>query len=353
VTPPGSVDDDRHDRPASRPGARRSRSPAPQPERHARNDTATLTVFTAGAAAPVLSAPADAAVNVPVRPSFSWAASAGAAEYLLEVDDAADFATPIYSATVAGTSHTPASDLPSNSELRWRVTADNPCAAATSPVRSFTTVPLPGDCATGSVANPVYEYGFESGAGGWESSGTGNTWAQTTARVHSGSFSWRAQDPITSSDQALVSPPITLPAGQLPLTLQFWNHQTFEPRSGGCWDGALVEISTGAGGPFTPITTGLLTDPYDGPLGSGNPAAGLSAWCGDPQDWLESVIDLAPWAGQTVYLRFRATSDGSQGRAPDGWYLDDITVQGCVTATLLFEGDFETGNTSAWSATVP
>jgi len=318
-----------------------------------RDDTATLTVFTGGAAAPVLSAPADAATSVPVRPAFSWAASAGAAEYLLEVDDAADFATPVYSTTLAGTSHTPGSDLPSNSLLHWRVTADNPCAAAISAVRTFTTVPLPGDCATGAVANSVYEFGFESGAGGWGSSGPGDTWAQTNARAHSGSFSWRAQDPATSSDQRLVSPAVALPAGQLPLTLQFWNHQTFEPRSGGCWDGGLVEISTDDGGTFTPITAGLLTDPYDGPLGSGNPAAGLAAWCGDPQDWLESVIDLAPWAGQTVKFRFRATSDGSQGRAPDGWYLDDITVQGCVTATLLFEGDFESGNTAAWSATVP
>jgi len=150
-----------------------------------------------------------------------------------------------------------------------------------------------------------------------------------------------------------VSPAVALPAGQLPLTLQFWNHQTFEPRGGGCWDGGLVEISNDGGTSFTPITAGLLTDPYDGPLGSGNPAAPLAAWCGDPQNWLESVIDLAPWAGQTVQFRFRATSDGSQGRAPDGWYLDDITVQGCVTATLLFAGDFETGNTAAWSATVP
>ena len=318
-----------------------------------RTDTASLAVYTGGAAAPSLTAPANAATNVPVRPTFSWAAAAGAAEYLLEVDDAADFATPIYSATLAGTSQTPGSDLPSNSVLYWRVTADNPCAAAISAVRTFTTVPLPGDCASGTTANAVYEFGFESGAGGWVSSGSGNTWAQTNARVHSGAFSWRAQDPATSSDQRLVSPAVLLPAGQLPLTLQFWNHQTFEPRGGGCWDGGLVEISNDGGTSFTPITAGLLTDPYDGPLGSGNPAAPLAAWCGDPQNWLESVIDLAPWAGQTVQFRFRATSDGSQGRAPDGWYLDDITVQGCVTATLLFAGDFETGNTAAWSATVP
>lgn len=318
-----------------------------------RTDTADLTVFTAGAAAPALTAPADGATNVAVRPTFSWAAAAGAAGYLLEVDDAVDFATPVFSAVVAGTSSTPGADLPSNSLLHWRVTANNPCASAISAVRAFTTVALPGQCGTGTIANPVYEFGFESGAGGWTSSGTGNTWAQTNARSHSGSFSWRAQDPATSSDQRLVSPAVVLPAGQLPLTLQFWNHQTFEPRTGGCWDGGLVEISTDGGTSFTPITAGLLTDPYDGPLGSGNPAAPLAAWCGDPQDWLESVVDLAPWAGQTVQFRFRATSDGSLGRAPDGWYLDDVRVQGCVVDNLIFKGDFETGNSSQWSAAFP
>ena len=318
-----------------------------------RSDTATLQVFTTGAAAPALTTPANAATNVAVRPAFTWSPAAGAASYLLEVDDAADFASPVHSATLTGTTHTPASDLPSNAELYWRVTASNPCASAVSPTFSLATVPLPGDCATGAIANAIYEYGFEAGIGDWASSGTGNTWAQSSARVHSGAFAWRAQDVDSTSDQRLVSPAMLLPSGELPLTLQFWNHQTFEPRSGGCWDGGLVEISTNGGATYTPITAGLLTDPYDGPLGSGNPAAGLSAWCGDPQDWMRSVVDLAPWAGQTVHFRFRATSDGSLGRAPDGWYLDDIRVQSCFVATTLFLGDFEAGNASQWSLVVP
>ena len=317
-----------------------------------RTDSATLAVFASGTAAPALTAPTNGATNVPVRPTFTWNAAAGAADYLLEVDDTANFSSPVYSAAIAATSHTPGSDLPSNTHLYWRVTANNPCASAISAVFALTTVPPPGDCGLGALANAVYEYGFESGASGWTSSGTGNTWAQSNARVHSGSFSWRGQDVATLSDQRLVSPAVVLPTGQLPLTLQFWNHQTFEPNGGGCWDGGLLEISIDGGTTFTQITSGLLTDPYDGPLGTGNPAAGLSAWCGDPQDWLESVVDLAPWAGQTVRFRFRATTDGSVGRAPDGWYLDDVKVQSCVDSAL-FLGDFETGDTSQWSVTVP
>ena len=158
-----------------------------------RGDTATLDVFTTGAAAPALATPANAATNVAVRPTCTASAAAGAAAYLLEVDDGADFASPVHSAALTATTHTPGSDLPSNAELYWRVTATNPCASAASPTFSLTTVPLPGDCATGAVANAVYEYGFEVGAGGWVSSGTLDTWAQSSARVHTGAFAWRAE----------------------------------------------------------------------------------------------------------------------------------------------------------------
>ena len=316
-----------------------------------RTDTATLEVFTTGAAAPTLVSPANAATNVAVRPTFTWSAAAGAAAYLLEVDDADDFASPVYSAALTGTSHAAGTDLPSRTELHWRVTASNPCGSAPSAARSFTTVTLPGDCAIGAAANAVYEYGFEAGASGWASSGTLNTWAQSSARVHSGAFAWRAEDVTSTSDQRLVSPAVTLPSGQLPLTLQFWNYQALEDRTGGCYDGGLLEISTDGGTTFTPITAGLLTDPYDGPISGTSPS--LNGWCGDPQDWLKTVVDLAPWVGQTVRFRFRVLTDDSVGRAPDGWHLDDIRVQSCLVDTTLFRGDFETGDTSQWSSAVP
>jgi hypothetical protein len=100
------------------------------------------------------------------------------------------------------------------------------------------------------------------------------------------------------------------------LTLQYWNYQAMEDRAGGCYDGGLLEISTDGGGSWTQMTTGLLTDPYDGPISAnyGSHLGGQNAWCGDPQDWLNSVVELDAYAGQTVQFRFRLGSDESSDR---------------------------------------
>ena len=46
-----------------------------------------------------------------------------------------------------------------------------------------------------------------------------------------------------------------------------------EDRTGGCYDGGLVEISTNGGATWTHLPDRpLLTDPYDGPV-TGLPAA--------------------------------------------------------------------------------
>ena len=84
------------------------------------------------------------------------------------------------------------------------------------------------------------------------------------------------------------------------------------------------------------MTTDLLTDPYDGPVSASfsNPLAGLDAWCGDPQPYLNSIVDVSSYAGQTVQFRFRLGSDSSVGR-PDGWNIDDVIVQSCQTPTAV------------------
>ncbi|MFZ1391276.1 MAG: hypothetical protein WAS23_06790, partial [Dokdonella sp.] len=66
------------------------------------------------------------------------------------------------------------------------------------------------------------------------------------------------------------------------------------------------------------------------------------AWCGDPQDWSRTIVDLDNRAGQTVQFRFRLATDASTGRMPDGFYLDDVEVQGCVAAgDGIFADGFE------------
>lgn len=58
---------------------------------------------------------------------------------------------------------------------------------------------------------------------------------------------------------------MVLPTGQTPLSLLFWNRQSIEARSGGCYDGAILEISTNAGGTWTQVSNAdLLVGQYQG-----------------------------------------------------------------------------------------
>ncbi len=185
----------------------------------------------------------------------------------------------------------------------------------------------PGACTIGSQVNVAYSNDFETNSTGWTHSGSGDTWALVGTRTYSGIKAWHANAPATTSDQRLVSPSITVPSGQTPVNLRFWNYQMMESRSGGCYDGGILEVSTNAGSSWTQITSGLLTDPYDGPFASGNPLGTVNAWCGSPQDWLNSIVNLSPYAGQTVQFRWRLGTDTGVGM--EGWYIDDVVVQAC------------------------
>ncbi|MEO8671282.1 MAG: S8 family serine peptidase [Tahibacter sp.] len=286
-------------------------------------------------AAATLSAPANNAMNVALRPSFAWSASVQSAQYLVEVASDAAFANIVFSSTTAATSAQPTADLASSSTYFWRVRPSNACGADPAPVAfQFSTVAAPGDCSLGTTAHTVLTDDVENGANGWTAAaGSGaTTWAISTTRPFGGTgHAWLAQDIATVSDQRLTSVDIALPTGQNPLSLQFQSDQTMEPATNGCWDGGFLEISTNAGSSFAAIpAAAMLTDPYNGPLGSGNPAAPAPAWCGDPQAYLKSVVDLSAYAGLSVRLRFRMTTDTSTGRLPNGWYVDNIRVQSCA-----------------------
>ncbi|MBB6088485.1 S8 family serine peptidase, partial [Wenzhouxiangella marina] len=145
-----------------------------------------LSVFTDSAGATSLTAPADGALGVSQSPVFEWSAASQASEYLIEVADSSDFANIVYSATVAGTSHTPGVLLPSNSILYWRVSPANLCGGSVSDVFSFATEALPGDCGIGTSANVLYSTGFEAGVEDWTTGGTGSTWAIQSGVVNTG-----------------------------------------------------------------------------------------------------------------------------------------------------------------------
>jgi hypothetical protein len=319
-----------------------------------------LSTATPGAAA--LTSPVNGVPNQPARPTFEWAAASQGGSYQIQVATDAAFATVVIDESgITDTEYTHDADLMTNTAYWWRVRSTNACGTgAWSAAWSFTTLAVPGDCGIGTTPMVHFTDDFESGAPGWTSGGTGNTWALGPGITgpHSGANVYHADDVNTISDQVLVTPPIVLPSGpnHTAINLQFWNYQEMEDSGSGCYDGGILEITTDGGSTWTYLPTGLMaTDPYDGPIDGGfsNPLIGFDAWCGDPQDWLRSVVDLDAYAGETVQLRFRLGTDNSVSHP--GWDIDDVWVQSCVpdASDAIFADGFESGDSSMWSATTP
>ncbi len=310
-----------------------------------------LTVFDAVPTTPALTGPADGATNVDFNDVvFGWTGT-GAEQYVIQIATDAGFSNLVEEETTELTAY--ATTLDSASTYYWRVQGANVCGDTPySEVFSFQTRAAPGDCLPGEEQVSLFFDDLESGATGWTSSGTQDTWQLNGTRVNSGSNAYWAEDVDSVSDQQLVTPPIMLD-GANP-TLSFFNYQEIEDQFGGgaCWDGAVLEISIVGSGTWTRLESELLTDPYDGPIGDGfdNPLSGENAWCGDPQDWLESVVDVAAWMGEEVQFRFRLATDSSVSHP--GWWIDDIGVNACE-ATSLFESSFDNGGLSEWDSFFP
>ncbi|WP_223788264.1 fibronectin type III domain-containing protein [Marinicella meishanensis] len=302
--------------------------------------------------AATLSLPADAAVGTSVRPVFEWNAVSDALSYRIEVATDAGFTNIIETGTAGTTSYAMVASLASNTQYYWRVISQNNCDnSVPSATFSFTTGE-PGVCADSFATNTAFADDMEGDVSDWTVSGTGSTWTQSGVRFNSGVTSFKATDVASSSDQYLTSPSINIPTiDQSPITLSFWNFQNMEAFNGtgsdACWDAGLLEISTDGGNNYVPIdNTKMLTDPYNG-LVTSNPAnaiTGMEAWCADDavpasgDQEVVAVVDLDAYAGQTAQFRFRLGTDSAVG--DEGWYIDDVSVQGCIN-DVIFKDGFE------------
>ena len=316
--------------------------------------TKTLDYFlnisqTATNSAANLTTPVNNATGTDLLPTFNWTAIADALRYRLEVSTDSGFNNIVVSEETTELSLTSSVALETNTAYFWRITGINNCGDGTvSATSAFTTgsfvTGTAAECTGGTTPNVVFFDNIEGDVSDWTLPaapvGT-NTWTQSSARSFSGT-SWFAQDVPVSSDQYLVSPAITLPsAAQSPISLSYWNYQDIEANSGvtgadSCWDGGLLEISTNGGASFTQVSSAnMLGDQYNGNITvqAPSPISGQEAWCadtgitasGDVVDF--AVVDLDAFAGQTVQFRFRLGTDSAA--AKEGWYLDNVTVQGC------------------------
>lgn len=84
------------------------------------------------------------------------------------------------------------------------------------------------------------------------------------------------------------------------------------------YDYVQVGISTNNGSTWTPLK-GEYTK-----AGSANQASGQPLYDGIQSKWIREQIDLSPWSGQSVKLRFNLRSDA--GTTDDGFFFDDLSV---------------------------
>jgi bacillopeptidase F (M6 metalloprotease family)/subtilisin family serine protease len=155
---------------------------------------------------------------------------------------------------------------------------------------------------------------MEGGTNGWTHGGTQDQWqlgfpTSGPNVPYSGSNLWAtnlAGNYSNSANAWLMSPPIDL-SGVTNATLQFAHWYDLETN----WDKGYVEISSNGGSTWTQL---------------GNFFTGTSGG-----QFALPTFDLTAYAGQTVNLRFRMTSDGSVNKA--GWYIDDVKVLSAPSTT--------------------
>ena len=182
---------------------------------------------------------------------------------------------------------------------------------------------------TVGTATPSYSEAFDTVTapalpGGWTTStlsGTANLWITQAVLPDTAPNRAFAGDPITASDNVLVSPIIALPAGTT--RLQFRHAYDLE----GGFDGGVLEIATG-GGAFQDIVVAggtLEVGDYTTTLATGSTLAGRRAWSGSATGYSTVRVLLpAAAAGQNIQLRWRVATDTSVGG--QGWSVDSIVI---------------------------
>ncbi|HEX6333307.1 MAG TPA: M36 family metallopeptidase, partial [Flavisolibacter sp.] len=207
-----------------------------------------------------------------------------------------------------------------------------------------------GGCIIDTAINDNREVNL---AGGFVSAAaTGTTqWVTSNARSKSPSTSWFAANNGTATDFTLTSAPFFL-AGNLSV-LSLWHYYVTENEI----DGGRIELSTN-GTTWTEISTLMVQNGYRKTTsGSSAWGAGQRVFTGvsygqGSNQFINTVADLSVFNGQTVRLRLRMRSNGTNSGTYEGWFVDDISLMyGC--GGLLKTGLFNNAGVKIDSAVVP
>jgi len=169
------------------------------------------------------------------------------------------------------------------------------------------------------LTEPVAGAGIPAGWAATSATGP-NNWVSSNAASHSAPNSLFAVDNPNAITDFRVSTTAPLALGQPTSKLTFWHN--YNTESG--WDGGVVEISTNGGGTWTDLGPQMTINRYNNTVGGTNPISGRPAFSGSSNGWIQTTVNLLPYANLNALFRFRMTSDDNT--AAVGWYVDDIVV---------------------------
>jgi hypothetical protein len=191
--------------------------------------------------------------------------------------------------------------------------SQTPVDHVASPTATATVIPV-ADTATPGAPSPgvppaacmdlLQNGGFEQMAAGWIPGRDPVPVQITGTPVHSGSYSLKlGEDAANVLSYSSARQPVTIPAGYGQVLLNFWTW-TWTDDTGSSDRQEADFLSAG----------GLVLQKF---------------WRVTVNDraWMEHIIPVTSYAGQTVQVYFNVFNDGSGSRA--GMYLDDVHLWAC------------------------
>jgi|GEM_PF-247138 len=169
----------------------------------------------------------------------------------------------------------------------------------------------------------LFDDDMENGGANWlVSNGSGvDEWDINGINPCSGDSAWYAINSPVQTDQYLTMNVLLDAAEPYLLFKHFYNTE----RN---WDGGVVEISLDYGATWSDLGNDMISNGYNGTIEI-NPDSAISgrqAFTGQSFNYLTTVVDLTPYAGQVAFIRFRFATDAFV--SADGWYVDDVKVFG-------------------------
>jgi uncharacterized repeat protein (TIGR01451 family) len=185
------------------------------------------------------------------------------------------------------------------------------------PANSVIQITVTVGAETGSEAAVTFIDDLEANPFNWTASPGVDQFVWTTADAFSGDYSFYCANPNNASNISLtLNETVTATTD---MELRFAHRYNTEAG----FDGGWVEVSNDGGQLWTNAGPLFVQNGYNNFVAAAdNPTINGFCFGGNSGGFIHSRVDLSPFAGQEVQVRFRFASDVLT--AAEGWYIDDV-----------------------------